>query len=72
MEMHALLSSALESSSKNNDKYNTLKEKLVDSQNLVSALTKKVVDFFIFLHCKVPILSINIIISVYLYIYLEF
>lgn len=46
MEMHALLSSALESSSKNNDKYNTLKEKLVGSQNLVTTLTKKVVVFF--------------------------
>ncbi|VVC25373.1 Hypothetical protein CINCED_3A004528 [Cinara cedri] len=41
MEMHALLSSALESSSKNNEKYSALKEKLVDSQNLVTALTKK-------------------------------
>lgn len=42
MEMHTLLSSALESSTKNADKLNTLKVKLVDSDNLVAALTQKV------------------------------
>lgn len=42
MEMHTLLSSALESSAKNSEKFNNLKVKLVDSENLVAALTQKV------------------------------
>lgn len=42
MEMHKLLSSALESSTKNSEKCNVLKVKLVDSENLVAALTQKV------------------------------
>lgn len=42
MEMHTLLSSALESNTKNKERINTLKEKLVDSENLIAALTKKV------------------------------
>ncbi|XP_022172396.1 putative leucine-rich repeat-containing protein DDB_G0290503 [Myzus persicae] len=41
MEMHTLLSSALESSTKNKEQLNTLKAKLVDSENLIAALTKK-------------------------------
>lgn len=48
MEMHTLLSSALESSTKNSDKLNTLKVKLVDSENLVAVLTQKVNYFFFF------------------------
>lgn len=41
MEMHTLLSSALESSTKNKEQLNTLKVKLVDSENLITALTQK-------------------------------
>lgn len=47
MEMHTLLSSALESSTKNKEQLNTLKAKLVDSENLIAALTKKVKSRFI-------------------------
>jgi len=42
MEMHTLLSSALESSTKSKEQLNTLKVKLVDSENLITALTQKV------------------------------
>lgn len=42
MEMHTLLSSALESSAKNTEKFNILRVKLVDSENLITALTQKV------------------------------
>jgi len=42
MEMHTLLSSALESSTQKKEQLNTLKVKLVDSENLIAALTKKV------------------------------
>lgn len=42
MEMHTLLSSALESNTKTTEKFNVLKIKLVDSENLVAALTQKV------------------------------
>lgn len=42
MEMHTLLSSTLESNAKNTEKLNTLKTKLIDSENLVAALTQKV------------------------------
>jgi len=42
MEMHTLLSSALDSSTKSTDKLNALKVKFVDSENLVAALTQKV------------------------------
>lgn len=42
MEMHKLLSSALESSSKNEGKLRALKVELVDSENLVAVLTQKV------------------------------
>lgn len=48
MEMHTLLSSALESSTKNKEQLNTLKVKLVDSENLIAALTKKVKLQFIY------------------------
>jgi len=48
MEMHTLLSSALESSTKNKEQLNTLKVKLVDSENLIAALTKKVKSQFIY------------------------
>ncbi|XP_060862835.1 putative leucine-rich repeat-containing protein DDB_G0290503 [Metopolophium dirhodum] len=41
MEMHTLLSSALESSTQKKEQLNTLKVKLVDSENLIAALTKK-------------------------------
>ncbi|XP_001948151.2 spindle pole body component 110 isoform X2 [Acyrthosiphon pisum] len=41
MEMHTLLSSALESSTQKKEQINTLKVKLVDSENLIAALTKK-------------------------------
>lgn len=40
--MHTLLSSALESSSKNTEKLNSLKSKLLDSENLIATLTQKV------------------------------
>lgn len=46
MEMHTLLSSALESSTKSTDKLNTLKVKLVNSENLVAVLTQKVKLYF--------------------------
>lgn len=42
LEMHTLLSSALESSAKNSEKLNSMKMKLVESENLVAALTQKV------------------------------
>lgn len=42
MEMHALLSSALDSSAKSKDKLNMLNCKLTESENFVSALTQKV------------------------------
>lgn len=41
MEMHTLLSSALESSTKNKEQLNTLKAKLVDSENMIAALKQK-------------------------------
>lgn len=42
MEMHTLLSSAMESSAKSTEKLNNLKIKLIDSENLVTTLTQKV------------------------------
>lgn len=42
MEMHTLLSSSLESNSKNTEKLNLVKVKLADSENIVAALTQKV------------------------------
>jgi len=48
MEMHTLLSSALESSTQKKEQLNTLKVKLVDSENLIAALTKKVKLQFIY------------------------
>jgi len=48
MEMHTLLSSALESSTKNKEQLHNLKVKLVDSENLIAALTKKVKSQFIY------------------------
>lgn len=42
MEMHSLLSSALESNTKNTEKINILKVKLADSENLNTALTQSV------------------------------
>lgn len=42
MEMHTLLSSALECSAKNTEKFNLLKVKYSDSENLIAALTQKV------------------------------
>ncbi|XP_025198589.1 abnormal long morphology protein 1-like [Melanaphis sacchari] len=41
MEMHTLLSSALESSTRNKEQLNALKVKLADSENLIAALTQK-------------------------------
>ncbi|XP_050422209.1 interaptin-like [Adelges cooleyi] len=41
MEMHSLLSSALESSTKNNENLHAVKAKLVESENLITALTQK-------------------------------
>lgn len=37
MEMHKLLSSSLECNSKNTEKLNLVKEKLIDSKNMVAA-----------------------------------
>jgi len=53
MEMHTLLSSTLETNAKNTEKLNIFKVKLVDSENLVSALTQKVKYFLFYLykHC---------------------
>lgn len=70
MEMHKLLSSALESSAKNSEKFNVLKVKLVDSENLVAALTQKVNSPFIHFVTKNQTFCCTI--YLFLILYLEF
>lgn len=53
MELHALLSSALESSSKSTEKINSLKSKLVDSENLIATLTQKVIKIYLFVYLNI-------------------
>lgn len=53
MEMHTLLSSALESSSKNTEKLNSLKSKLLDSENLIATLTQKVKKIHLFVYLSI-------------------
>lgn len=43
MEMHTLLHSTLESSAKSTEKLNILKDKLANSENLITVLTQKVI-----------------------------
>lgn len=43
MEMHTLLHSTLESSAKSTEKLNILKDKLANSENLITDLTQKVI-----------------------------
>jgi predicted PurR-regulated permease PerM len=73
MEMHTLLSSALENSSKNTEKLNSLKSKLFDSENLIITLTQKVKkNLFKFLISKYYVLLYLFFIFIFFFFFFFF